>query len=201
MLDTANTERRRGWTTTVLLGAAAIAVSIAAKSGATRNLDEQLRAQQPHPRRGPMRTASMRIRHAAKPEAPLLLSALLSTGLALGRVRGAERIVGATFLAFMTDTLCKHVAPRERPSGYRGRKKRNQSFPSGHVTVNSAFAFSTARVLLRAGLVPSGPALASAALVTAAIGESRLVLDEHWPSDVLAGALIGTTAAWGATSW
>jgi undecaprenyl-diphosphatase len=65
------------------------------------------------------------------------------------------------------------------------------SFPSGHAT--NAFAVAT----LVARIVPgSGPAFAVLAL---AIAGSRVALGQHYPSDVVAGAGLGSAAGWAAT--
>ena len=75
-------------------------------------------------------------------------------------------------------------------------------FPSGHATAVAAFAVATIYLVGRSGLrravrVAVGLAVV---LVTLAIGLSRMVLDAHWPLDVVAGFALGAagaaTAAW-----
>ena len=66
----------------------------------------------------------------------------------------------------------------------------NDSFPSGH-TVG---AFALAGVLMFAS--PSKSLRVIAFLLAAAVGISRVLAFRHWPSDVVASALIGLLAAW-----
>ena len=62
------------------------------------------------------------------------------------------------------------------------------SFPSGHTAVSFAAVFA----LKTAGSPLWKPALA----VAVVIAFSRLYLYAHWPSDVLAGALLGAAVGW-----
>lgn len=63
------------------------------------------------------------------------------------------------------------------------------SFPSGHTA--DAFAFAVALALISPKWYIVVPSLLWAML----IGYSRMALGVHFPSDVLAGAIIGTTSA------
>ena len=62
------------------------------------------------------------------------------------------------------------------------------SFPSGHTAASFAAVFA----LKTAGSPLWKPALAAAVV----IAFSRLYLYVHWPSDVLAGALLGAAVGW-----
>ena len=62
------------------------------------------------------------------------------------------------------------------------------SFPSGHTAASFAAVFA----LKTAGSPLWKPALA----VAIVIAFSRLYLYVHWPSDVLAGALLGAAVGW-----
>ena len=62
------------------------------------------------------------------------------------------------------------------------------SFPSGHTAASFAAVFA----LKAAGSPLWKPALA----LTVVIAFSRLYLYVHWPSDVLAGALLGAAVGW-----
>ena len=92
----------------------------------------------------------------------------------------------------------KHLAGRARPKvgglsafAFHPFSLSNAfaSFPSGHAT--SAFAAATALGLMtprRRWLLLT---------MAAAVGASRIILQEHYPSDVLSGAALGTTVALG----
>lgn len=87
----------------------------------------------------------------------------------------------------------KRVVRRPRPDDpaveVRVGTPSKLSFPSAHATSTAAAA-----VLLGGLLRPVGPVRA-AALVVPPMALSRLVLGVHYPSDVLAGALLGSAVA------
>lgn len=63
-------------------------------------------------------------------------------------------------------------------------------FPSKHASVAMAFAFA----MLRGGF--PRPVVWSILALSAAIGWSRVYLGVHFPSDVLAGAVVGAVSVW-----
>lgn len=67
---------------------------------------------------------------------------------------------------------------------------RIHSFPSGHTS--SAFALATSISLDH----PKWFIIAPSYLYASLVGYSRCYLGVHYPSDVLAGALLGTASAW-----
>ncbi len=69
------------------------------------------------------------------------------------------------------------------------------SFPSGHTTV----AFAAATVL--AEQYPSWAVIVPSYAFAAAVGFSRLYANQHWSSDVVAGAVLGTTVAHSIRLW
>ena len=64
------------------------------------------------------------------------------------------------------------------------------SWPSGHTTAMTLTTGLAVEAAREAGL-PMGPVLAVAIPVPVVIGWSRVYLGVHWPSDVLAGWLLG----------
>jgi membrane-associated phospholipid phosphatase len=113
-------------------------------------------------------------------------------GQALDRSRSARwrRATGAVAAMYALNTVTKLVVRRKRPE-LRGLPAligtpTTLSFPSAHAST----AFAGALAYSRAGL----PALPLYALA-GGLSYSRLYLGVHYPSDVLAGALLGTALA------
>lgn len=104
--------------------------------------------------------------------------------------------------AGLADDILKPVFGRARPRLYlsdgifgftwHGAHAAYWSFPSGHATTIVALAAALA-VVERRGL----PVYAAAALLVVA---SRIVLDEHYLSDVIAGAFLAGVSTWAAAA-
>ena len=94
-------------------------------------------------------------------------------------LRGARRVA----ISYGANQLVKVIVRRERPADQRARTLSNLSFPSAHTTTS----FCGARMYGRLGVNLYPLALAIAA--------SRLALRVHHPSDVVAGAALGTAIA------
>ena len=82
---------------------------------------------------------------------------------------------------------------RKPPPGHPNQKK--PSFPSGHANETTAVTFTTAYVMAREGKMAAGPAFAIAVVLSIASPASRLYLDRHWTSDVIAGWCLGGSIA------
>ena len=118
--------------------------------------------------------------------------AVLIGGAVLGLVSGqaARYCVAETAVALVPVNLVveglKWTVNRERPDGDTNRK--NSSFPSSHAANAFAVAFVVGRRYSRAAI----PLVFFAALVAF----SRMYLDRHWMSDVMASLLLGWAGAW-----
>lgn len=129
----------------------------------------------------------------------LIALTLIITGflLALRKFATAGFVLASTAGGAMLSTLLKGVFLRPRPEIVPHLVMVDTtSFPSGHA-MNSAIVFLTLGALLtrtqkdrwvRIYLV------AVAILLTLLVGFSRVYLGVHWPSDVIAGWIVG--AAW-----
>lgn len=93
---------------------------------------------------------------------------------------GAMRRV---LLAYGVNQAIKVVVRRPRPAGKLAATHSELSFPSAHATTS----FCAARMYARLGL-PLHP-------LAVALAASRLILKVHHPSDVVAGAALGTVLA------
>lgn len=108
-----------------------------------------------------------------------LLGALADPARRPEWLRGVRRVG----VAYVVNQLVKVIVRRERPADRTAHTHSNLSFPSAHTTTS----FCGARMYRRLGLPLYPLALALAA--------SRLALRVHHPSDVVAGAALGTVIA------
>jgi undecaprenyl-diphosphatase len=106
---------------------------------------------------------------------------------------------GAVLLAAVTKIVVRRHGPRylaDHPGSWW-----NTAFPSGHVTAVAAIVVGAAVLLPRLDVDPPGvvarrPAALAGAVAAwvIAVAGSRVVLDVHWVSDVVAGLVLG--GAW-----
>ena len=140
---------------------------------------------------------------AGSPEAMDVLAVLLVIGLlARRRVRAAGYVAAVRLIELAVETTIKDLVARPRPqwsdpvataTGY--------SFPSGHAAGSAAMLTTIVVLVARAGTADVlarrvvALTVGLAALFVAAVVVSRVLLGVHYPSDVLAGALLGTAVA------
>jgi membrane-associated phospholipid phosphatase len=105
----------------------------------------------------------------------------------------AALVAGATAGALLLWPLLKNIVERTRPEDGHLVQVSSWAYPSGH-SLASAVVFGVLAVLgyRRARTRATRVAIAvTAALLVAVVGVSRVYLGVHWPTDVLAGWLIG----------
>lgn len=103
----------------------------------------------------------------------------------------AESAAAATFISYGMKYSFKRSRPYiAMPALSSSGKANSPSFPSGHTSV--AFASATSLYLAFPKWYVAVPAFTYAA----SVGYSRMYLGKHYPSDVLAGAVIGAGSAW-----
>jgi undecaprenyl-diphosphatase len=103
--------------------------------------------------------------------------------------------------AMLLSDLVKLLVSRPRPPVSHLQPVTGSSWPSGHATQAGAFWFSLVAILpaLQRSARACRGAAAVAALVVLAVAASRVYLGVHYPSDVVAGALLGV--GWTAVVW
>lgn len=106
----------------------------------------------------------------------------------------AAYTAAAILLNTATTTLLKNVIKRERPyHTYTGifpdKIESDFAFPSGHTS--SAFATATSLAITTKKWYIAVPALAW----STGVGYSRIYLGQHYPSDVIMGAILGSGSA------
>jgi membrane-associated phospholipid phosphatase len=127
--------------------------------------------------------------------APAIMGAVALINHNKNLFRNAEVLVGATAVNFGITTILKYTVNRQRPfvtypDIMKKSKAGSPSFPSGHTS--GAFVTATSISLS----YPKWYVIAPLYLWAGTVGYSRMDLGVHYPSDVLAGALIGSGSAW-----
>lgn len=103
----------------------------------------------------------------------------------------AETVAAGTFISFGMKYGFQRDRPfKANPNIIAAGTGSSPSFPSGHTSV--AFAAATSLTIAYPKWYVALPAYTWAA----SVGYSRMYLGVHYPSDVLAGAVIGAGSAW-----
>jgi undecaprenyl-diphosphatase len=108
-------------------------------------------------------------------------------------LRDRTLVVTAPLLAGLVGHVLKSYVPRDRPGQERFSPEGEQSFPSTHAAHAAAIAFAVAHIGRAHGL--GKWTIATAAAVTLAVAFARVRAGAHWPTDVLAGSLVGIASA------
>ncbi len=123
------------------------------------------------------------------------LALIACVGLArMGLRREALAVALALGGAMLISDCVKLLVSRPRPPVEHLQAVTGSSFPSGHATQASAFWISLVFVLPAVGASPKLTRAAArlALLIVVAVAASRVYLGVHYPSDVLAGMLLGS---------
>lgn len=168
-----------------LLGLAGLALLVRGRR--TTALDRRWSA-----RVGNGKPLALQFSHAASPKVGLVESLAIA---ALPRLAVRERaaVLAGPMVAGLLGHALKRLVPRRRPGWAGWSSNGRQSFPSTHTGHASSLAFIAARVARQHGAGRWADAAAAAMVVLIAL--TRLRAKAHWPTDVLAGALVGLTSA------
>jgi undecaprenyl-diphosphatase len=116
--------------------------------------------------------------------------------------RHALIVLGAAVSAWGLEWLLKAIFGRARPSVVPHlREVFSASFPSGHALESAAVYLTLGAMLMRLaeGRLTKIYCLAMAMLLTLLVGASRVYLGVHYPTDVLAGWIVGLL--WASVCW
>ena len=119
-----------------------------------------------------------------------------------GMTRTAAFVVVATSGGWLLNDLLKETFQRTRPDVVPHlREVMSLSFPSGHAMTSAAVYLTLGALTMRVADRPVTKfyCMAIAMLVTFLVGVSRVYLGVHYPTDVLAGWLMGFT--WALACW
>lgn len=111
------------------------------------------------------------------------------------RKAGAAALTGLTAGALVTNLIVKNAVARIRPYDRMTElflmieKQHDFSFPSGHTCASFAAAYAMYRALPGKKGVPF-------LILAVLVSFSRLYVGVHYPSDVIAGAVVGLLAGW-----
>ena len=178
--------------------------------GNTRHFDEHIlralrRADDPATPIGPhwLQTAAFDITALGGPTV-LGLSVLAVTGylLLLGLFRTALFVFVASSGGWVLNAVLKDIFHRARPDIVPHlREVMSESFPSGHAMTSAAVYLTLGALLMRISerRVAKFYCMTVAMMATAIVGLSRVYLGVHYPTDVLAGWLVGL--CWAVLCW
>jgi membrane-associated phospholipid phosphatase len=123
------------------------------------------------------------------------VAVVLAMVLGMRNQRSDALLVSATTLgALLLGPLLKSVIERPRPEHGHLVAVNSWAYPSGHSLTSMAvlgvlIALAVRHLTVRATRTA---AIATGVLLIAAVGVSRVYLGVHWPTDVLAGWLVGS---------
>jgi membrane-associated phospholipid phosphatase len=182
------------------LGGVLVVALFAYKVGPTIHLDATVLDRLSAPREGLRYDLATVIARLADPVPLLLMTiAVAALGWGWGRRREVLAAVAVVIGANLSTQVLKHLFEHHRYQDFLGPEQPwANAYPSGHTTAAVAVSIALLlvvplRLLPRAGIV--------AAAFSAAVGLAVVVIEWHYPSDVIGGFLVA--AAWGlaALAW
>ena len=153
-------------------------------------IDRRIRRAANSPRLRPVAAVMRPMFPLGLPGGYIAVAYLLARSLRRKRRAGGPAIVASAWAGWLVHRAIKLVYQRERPRR-RDRRRRIESYPSGHTTGTTALAITAARVLAREGVISRNAAVALAVLPPVAMGTYRVLADDHWATDVVGGWLAG----------
>jgi membrane-associated phospholipid phosphatase len=180
----------------------AVGLGLNALAGTVAGLDRRLVDDAVAIRTGPLTTVAHGLSLLGRSWLLLPLAALI--GLALWRSLGLRSwvpliaVVGADAL----QNAVKALVDRPRPSVTHLEHVTSSSFPSGHATQSTAFLVALLALVCvgRSGRLRAATTVL-AVVLACAIGASRVYLGVHYPTDVVAGIILGGAWAAGVIRW
>ena len=112
-------------------------------------------------------------------------------------------ITEATSIALLVNVVVKYAVARARPYVWMGQgdlygdpRDENLSFFSGHTTLAFAVAVSAGTIFLMQGMPGAGWVLGGGLALAAFTGYLRMGAEQHFLTDVLTGAAVGSLVGW-----
>jgi membrane-associated phospholipid phosphatase len=112
-------------------------------------------------------------------------------------------ITEATSIALLVNVIVKYAVARSRPYVWMGQgdlygdpHDENLSFFSGHTTLAFAVAVSAGTIFLMQGMPGAGWVLGGGLALAAFTGYLRMGAEQHYLTDVLTGAAVGSLVGW-----
>jgi undecaprenyl-diphosphatase len=195
---------------TIVLAIAFVALAGNVLEGDTQRFDERMlsalrKPENPAVPIGPpwLRGAALDIT-ALGSAAVLGLAVLGVVGFLLlqGAWRSALFVFAASIGGWLLNSFLKEAFGRARPAVVPHlREVMTLSFPSGHALTSAAVYLTLGALLMRIVKRPLAKfyCMSAAMLITALVGASRVYLGVHYPTDVLAGWLLGLS--WALICW
>ena len=132
----------------------------------------------------------------------LAVAAVVGFLLLHGAIRNAVFVLVACGGGWLLNTILKELFGRERPDVVPHlREVMTLSFPSGHALTSAVVYLTLGALLMRVveTRVAKFYLMAIAVLTTVLVGLTRIYLGVHYPTDVMAGWLIGMS--WALACW